>query len=51
SAGAGLGLFLVKEMVTLHGGTVAVRSEMDRGTTFVVRLPLKTPAQTDGGGS
>lgn len=49
TAGAGLGLFLVKEMVTLHGGTVAVRSEVDKGTTFVVRLPLKAPAQNDGG--
>lgn len=51
SAGAGLGLFLVKEMVTLHGGTVAVQSEVDKGTTFVVRLPLKASAPNDSGDS
>jgi len=51
SAGAGLGLFLVKEMVTLHGGTVTVESEVDQGTTFVVRLPLAAPAHNDAGES
>ena len=51
SAGAGLGLFLVKEMVTLHGGTVAVQSEVDKGTTFVVRLPLAVPAHNESGES
>lgn len=51
SAGAGLGLFLVKEMVTLHGGTVAVESEVDKGTKFIVRLPLAVPAQNDSGES
>ncbi|MCC6490610.1 MAG: PAS domain-containing protein [Candidatus Hydrogenedentes bacterium] len=43
SAGAGLGLFLVREMVKLHGGTVTVESELERGTTFTVRLPLVIP--------
>jgi two-component system phosphate regulon sensor histidine kinase PhoR len=51
SAGAGLGLFLVKEMVRLHGGTVAVQSEVDKKTTFVVRLPLKASAPNDSGDS
>ncbi|NUM47540.1 MAG: ATP-binding protein [Anaerolineales bacterium] len=43
SAGAGLGLFLVREMVKLHGGTVTVESELERGTTFTIRLPLVIP--------
>ncbi|MCC6695874.1 MAG: PAS domain-containing protein [Candidatus Hydrogenedentes bacterium] len=43
SAGAGLGLFLVREMVKLHGGTVTVESELERGTIFTVRLPLVIP--------
>ncbi|MCC6797508.1 MAG: PAS domain-containing protein [Candidatus Hydrogenedentes bacterium] len=41
--GAGLGLFLVREMVTLHGGTVRVESEVGKGTTFTVRLPIDGP--------
>ncbi|MFA6245285.1 MAG: ATP-binding protein, partial [Candidatus Hydrogenedentales bacterium] len=40
SPGTGLGLFLVKEMVTLHKGSVSVDSELGRGTTFRVVLPL-----------
>lgn len=41
--GAGLGLFLVREMVTLHGGTVNVESKVGNGTTFTVRLPIGGP--------
>lgn len=37
--GLGLGLFVVHELVTAHGGTVAVRSAPGEGSTFVVRLP------------
>jgi len=43
--GAGLGLFLVREMVTLHGGSVGVKSEAGEGATFTVRLPVGGPAE------
>jgi signal transduction histidine kinase len=37
--GAGLGLYIVREIVTAHGGTVEVASAPQSGTTFTVRLP------------
>jgi two-component system phosphate regulon sensor histidine kinase PhoR len=39
--GAGLGLTLVKQIVQAHHGTVHVQSEMERGSTFTVRLPTQ----------
>ncbi|MCK6373528.1 MAG: ATP-binding protein [Zoogloea sp.] len=38
--GTGLGVALVKELVDLMGGSVSVQSELDKGTSFIVRLPL-----------
>jgi signal transduction histidine kinase len=35
----GLGLFISREIVRAHGGTIAVRSSAAEGTTFSVRLP------------
>jgi signal transduction histidine kinase len=45
--GAGLGLSLVKHIVTAHGGTVECQSRVGEGSIFTVRLPAD-PA--DGGG-
>jgi signal transduction histidine kinase len=47
-SGMGIGLSVVKEIVTLHGGTVALESSDGQGSTFVVCLPLgelHNPAQ------
>ena len=38
--GSGIGLALVQELVKLHSGDVRVQSEVDRGTTFTVAIPL-----------
>ncbi len=38
-AGTGIGLFLVKEFVELHSGSVKVSSELEKGSIFSVRLP------------
>jgi signal transduction histidine kinase len=43
--GVGIGLALVKELVEIQGGKVAVQSQAGKGTKFTVRLPYE-PAET-----
>jgi signal transduction histidine kinase len=39
SSGLGLGLYIVREIIRRHGGTIHVRSSVDRGTTFTSYWP------------
>jgi signal transduction histidine kinase len=39
SDGSGIGLYIVKEVVQKLGGTIEVRSELGKGTTFSLRIP------------
>jgi signal transduction histidine kinase len=43
--GSGLGLSIVHEIIEEHGGCIGAHSEVDRGTTFLIRLPVP---QTQG---
>lgn len=39
SEGSGIGLYLVKSFVKMHGGIISVESELGKGTEFIVRIP------------
>lgn len=43
-SGTGLGLVMVKRLTELHGGAVALRSVLGKGSTFTVWLPWRTQA-------
>ena len=41
-AGSGLGLAGARDIIEQHGGTISISSQENRGSTFLVRLPLTT---------
>jgi two-component system CheB/CheR fusion protein len=43
-SGLGLGLFLAREIVTAHGGTIDIDSQRRQGTSVTVKLPVRGPA-------
>ncbi|MEH1834982.1 MAG: hybrid histidine kinase/response regulator HrmK [Nostoc sp.] len=48
--GTGLGLTVTRKLAEIHGGSVKVESEVDRGSRFTLVLPLKQEAGVGGAG-
>jgi len=42
--GTGLGLYLTHDLIFLHHGTISCQSEVGKGTTFIVELPINKEA-------
>ncbi|CAN5491151.1 hybrid sensor histidine kinase/response regulator [soil metagenome] len=47
AAGLGLGLFITRQIVQLHGGEIHLQSEPGKGALFTVELPLQSSAPTE----
>lgn len=39
--GSGVGLYLTREIISRHNGTITVSSQTDKGSTFIIQLPYK----------
>lgn len=46
--GNGLGLYIVKQIIESHGGRVGVSSELGRGSTFYLTIPVPSTADLEG---
>jgi len=44
TGGLGLGLYITRQLVEAHGGTIRVESKLGEGSVFTVWLPLQPPA-------
>ncbi|MFU8802575.1 MAG: CheR family methyltransferase [Bradymonadaceae bacterium] len=49
--GTGLGLTITRRLIDLLGGTIDVESERGEGTTFVVEIPVRLPAEEEAVGA
>ena len=46
--GSGLGLSIARELIRLHDGDIVVESELDKGSTFTITLPVTGEGRADG---
>lgn len=44
ASGYGLGLSIAKKIVGIYNGSIEVKSKLNEGSTFIVRLPMKQPS-------
>lgn len=47
--GNGIGLNICREIIEAHGGSIAVESEIGKGSRFIISLPLSPPARRPRG--
>jgi two-component system phosphate regulon sensor histidine kinase PhoR len=47
--GSGIGLSITKHVAEMHGGEVLVESEPGKGSTFILRIPIRQPPDLAGG--
>ena len=47
-SGSGLGLFICSKIIEAHGGKMSVESELGKGTTFLIDLPVVPTLRTEG---
>lgn len=47
--GSGMGLYMCKYIIELHGGEIKVKSQLGAGTTFVLTLPVHEEVSSDAG--